>query len=859
IKSRFYNTSDRPKSSLPLDDVNVAEGCGELDVDVDIEPKRKKRTWKHGISSVMPRWTPLFGSLLEDILLREADQASLGLILHLGHHGMPCDEIATDRAPSTLIITHTNGIHESKVHWCACKGCPSRVSQLVRAGLFPATPENPESAFTIKLLEEFHLHTLTSKKSAYDFFKALYRLTNNAFPDDVPERYREFNIAVRIWRHLTMVKRSGQAHGIDTLVPHRQPGSLVVMCPTCPEPEFNMSPGWKHTPTSMSYIHQIQLGADGNFRLQKKTKRDDPNDRSLAPGRSYFADENTFKLFLAKYQEEEAPETCSGFRAGNMQRATKFKNCDVTGVVAVMCIRHGIFRRGAMVDLQKGERFCHVDFALAAALRGCDQLQDLKFTYDVGCQYTIHLKKRWMERFPEQYESMRQLNVLLLIKYALNFMKGAGLSHGETVEHPWAENNQAGPMTREMNPGTRHDTLDDLHGFWNWQKVQGISKFLFRKSNEALKARALTADLFEALSQAAGEKLVVSWEGMDTEPRMINGKLESVYRLTELVVPSVGAVFQQLRKIEITAPLDIAPVPGTLPSGSALFLKQGLELEARIFYLKKAAAHVASSGELASPSDVRDLAAKRRSLRGDLEVWRKRQALLLPELVKSVSEELIDEDDEEYGLPETEILLLPSDTPARDRSPLLWLMAKDEIKLREGRAYDLLGRVRIGIMHKSAFVQFKRAEARGQGANTRAQAVVDKASANVKDIARLYNINQQRMLDLGMNRNSPLQYINIEKDLWMKDIRPATTLVQRVKWFRARADKERSEEEVNILHEEFQRTMRSFSRMSEHWKTLGQDTKHSAGKRAYALGRSWMYCCMKDEAKNLFASLDWSV
>lgn len=189
----------------------------------------------------MPRWTPLFGSLLEDILSREADQgipgectcgekahyrclecsvahpqcqscivkthrhlpfhwvdfwddgffrrmdlASLGLILHLGHHGMPCDEIATDRAPSTLIITHTNGIHESKVHWCACKGCPSRVSQLVRAGLFPATPENPESAFTIKLLEEFHLHTLTSKKSAYDFFKALYRLTNNAFPDDVP-------------------------------------------------------------------------------------------------------------------------------------------------------------------------------------------------------------------------------------------------------------------------------------------------------------------------------------------------------------------------------------------------------------------------------------------------------------------------------------------------------------------------------------------------------------------------------------------------------------------------------------------------------------------------------------------------
>jgi hypothetical protein len=33
------------------------------------------------------------------------------------------------------------------------------------------------------VLKEFHAHTLSSKKSGYDYFIALRKLTNNAFPD----------------------------------------------------------------------------------------------------------------------------------------------------------------------------------------------------------------------------------------------------------------------------------------------------------------------------------------------------------------------------------------------------------------------------------------------------------------------------------------------------------------------------------------------------------------------------------------------------------------------------------------------------------------------------------------------------
>lgn len=120
------------------------------------------------------------------------------------------------------------------------------------------------------------------------------------------------------------------------------------------------------------YIHACELGGDGNHGLQKKRKRDDPNDVSLCQGKGYFVDPDIMKTYLEGIDSEAAvsqvihsevlelkfrqPETCSGFKVGRAQRPGKFRHLEVSGVVAVICIRHGCFRPGAMVDLQKGER-----------------------------------------------------------------------------------------------------------------------------------------------------------------------------------------------------------------------------------------------------------------------------------------------------------------------------------------------------------------------------------------------------------------------------------------------------------------------------------------------------------------------
>lgn len=54
--------------------------------------------------------------------------------------------------------------------------------------------------------------------------------------------------------------------------------------------------------------------------------------------------------------------------------------------------------------------------------------------------------------------------------YSLNLKFGAGRVDGEGIERNWSEMNPVANSTREMGPGSRHDTLDDHCGHRNWRK-----------------------------------------------------------------------------------------------------------------------------------------------------------------------------------------------------------------------------------------------------------------------------------------------------------------------------------------------------------------------------------------------------
>lgn len=53
----------------------------------------------------------------------------------------------------------------------------------------------------------------------------------------------------------------------------------------------------------LRHKYTLFISADGNFRLQRKHKKDDPDDVALNDGRSYFVESTTYKSYLTRVGE----------------------------------------------------------------------------------------------------------------------------------------------------------------------------------------------------------------------------------------------------------------------------------------------------------------------------------------------------------------------------------------------------------------------------------------------------------------------------------------------------------------------------------------------------------------------------
>lgn len=105
---------------------------------------------------------------------------SLSLVVQLGHHHKErCPVPAL--APRSFVVIHTNGFHPLTVQFCECDNqaaAGTRVQQLLRYELYPATLDDPSTCCTFRLMETFHLLTLQSKVTVYDFYVSLQKMTD---------------------------------------------------------------------------------------------------------------------------------------------------------------------------------------------------------------------------------------------------------------------------------------------------------------------------------------------------------------------------------------------------------------------------------------------------------------------------------------------------------------------------------------------------------------------------------------------------------------------------------------------------------------------------------------------------------
>ncbi|EPS97783.1 hypothetical protein FOMPIDRAFT_1127848 [Fomitopsis schrenkii] len=250
-------------------------------------------------------------------------------------------------------------------------------------------------------------------------------------------------------------------------------------------------------------------------------------------------------------------------------------------------------------------------------------------------------------------------------------------------------------------------------------------------------------------------------------------------------------------------------------------------------------------------------------------------------------ENLTDDEDDDgatAGSPEDEPLALPSDFSTSERRELgLDSLAVFERRIRVGHAYDLLDAVKQSINHQGAFLVDKRKHARGQKDNTRSQKQVSAAAARTRSLAQLYNYNRDRLIALSDGEPSDvLKSISLKDDLksknwrvprqqgdsreecaWIWTVVPPWTSpaeadawqleVDRVQWFRARADMTRVKEEINKLHAEFKRACLGFESMAVSWDACTASSDLSDGAKAYAKKKADMYRKLGSQCAAAFA------
>ncbi|KAJ6631636.1 hypothetical protein B0H10DRAFT_1938469 [Mycena sp. CBHHK59/15] len=715
-----------------------------------------------------------------------ASLKDLGLVLQTdirsGRDRCPNVTVASLHAKDMKLVD-TNRLHDARIEFCSCtkslsnSEIPKYWEQLVAVRLFPASLENPATVFTFRVMKEFHKHMLASKKSAYDYFKALAFLTDSVTPQDVTDRYQEFQFAYRIWRSLALEHRTGQAHGIDELVPHRRPGSLTVRCPACPEPGFNISKETiRNALESERHKFTLFLSADGNFKMQRKNKRDDPDDVALNYG-------------------------------ARMQNIAKFKNAVISGVVAVQCARHGFYLPQGMVDLKKGEAFALTDYALCYSLVEATTQRWVFVTYDIWCQYSIKLLERVKKWFPSM-ESIVEMILGAIPKMHIH-------NHKERCLLEWNLN------------WLIHDSIDDTSGHWNWQKL--ISLMCMRE-------RQARQEQFDAFNRTQSPELVKQWEAMDVAPKMVNGKFESVFQANfKKGPPTHAAAYAQLLEQEVEA----ATAEHEKKTGDAVLISTGLLVERDQHHVKRMAAQSVDN-------DL--LRGARNRLHRDVTDLRTRLIQRVPAYKKIMKD--------------IDATNLRTSETVRDEMKLAAL-AQVEYVQREGQAFDALSDVRTAIMTFNYNCTIKRSEIHGVGANTRAQNYLKSLHNDIIIAADTYTRTQEALIALGLPSTDPVLQRLVKTELYGKGGtkqaagdakkrepwfwstgRPADMSaeevteweaeVNRVKWFRERALRDRAQEEKEMLEQEFERAITWFSKTAD---ILDQRVAQDKEKQAKATSR----------------------
>ncbi|KAJ7692010.1 hypothetical protein B0H16DRAFT_1353113, partial [Mycena metata] len=216
--------------------------------------------------------------------------------------------------------------------------------------------------------------------------------------------------------------------------------------------------------------------------------------------------------------------------------------------------------------------------------------------------------------------------------------------------------------------------------------------------------------------------------------------------------------------------------------------------------------------------------------------------------------------------PEEMRLLLPSSIDASRRRILQMVeLATTEYQLCEGMAHDALQDVRNAIKTFNFNLKFMvDKKIRGQAAGTRAQSFLRTLANDRVIAANEYRTTRGALLSLGLREDDSMLQPLADNELYSKNNTDSTKMgeskevdpwfwsvgwpagmsakqdkewsveIDRVKWFRDRANLQRAKEQAELVDVEFDRTITAFEKSASAWKILHSECMPGSGEVLYA-------------------------
>ncbi|KAK0449370.1 hypothetical protein EV421DRAFT_1900062 [Armillaria borealis] len=682
----------------------------------------------------------------------------MGLIYQLGHSGADCPIPGISQ---TLTILHVNGVHMVNGHWCACdiSHGEGQYRQLLHNGWYPAMTVSPRSYATFECLDTFRLLNVVANMNIHDYVSTLEQKVDAWGTEWVADRYKAFGRMSQQWAYLKRLKRAGVGHLKGGLTT-AELGSVAIQCWVCPRDGVNLPSRWRDTTPSLQYLHCLLVGMDANFHLKNRLRMRNKN---------------------KSYVNEKDISTCIAFAALMQKDTCLSMGLRCTGVGGCICIRHKLVRPLGLGDLLKGERYANMDYIFWSSVQSAC-VKNITLLYDVGCQYKINMEKR-CKKLPallHRDSGLPFVDVTLPVWHgdvhvvkcktenSLMYQDSVGKSDGEGVERTWLAFNPMDCMDRH-----------------NFRKNVGLGESLVQRLKIAL-VEQLKIEWRKKIDKWCKDRLKLSpYAAQETSARMTEAQVRLQLQ-TEELQEVMNASTKSIKKISITAFLIIGSgarkcsVCGSLRSFGPFPTVWGKVHELRISFFKK------------------------------LSSFCKIQAVHMPGMVPLIEEEDAKHDSDNTAPSMEDIKLwLPSQIP-EDVCPGVCeaSISNAEFKLQARAAM-------VALRGEDSCREFKKLEA--------------------KDIAPVHEVERDAKASkclgrIGGRDGRAQARPMVQKLMWIwtalggprAEVDEGVHKCVQVEWSKVYARKLWWCEEVEILHEEMQRSLRSLKYKAGQWEERAQ-------------------------------------